>query len=186
METTNTLQTEHNAVLYVVQQLEHAAEAAASGQPVPKDVFADIEEFFRVFVDRCHHGKEETVLFPRLTTAGLPQQLEAEHAEGRRLAQAYAAASEAYRPGDPASGAAVQRAAADYAAMLRAHIAKENAELLPVVDRELAAEDAALAEAFERIETERIGAGTHERLHGMIETLAGRLAPFMPAAAERR
>ncbi|MHB8621118.1 MAG: hypothetical protein ACYDAG_16385 [Chloroflexota bacterium] len=67
--------------------------------------------------------------------------------------------------------------------MLRPHIAKENAELLPVVERELAARDQALVDAFERIETERIGAGTHERLHSMIETLAGRIAPFTATAA---
>jgi hemerythrin-like domain-containing protein len=186
METTNTLQTEHNAVLYVVDQLEHASDAAAHGQPVPRDVFADIDEFFRIFVDRCHHAKEETVLFPRLTGGELSGQLEAEHTEGRRLAQAYHDAVEVYMPGDVTSGARVQNSAAEYAAMLREHIAKEAGELLPAVNRELAAEDAALVEAFERIETERIGAGTHERLHGMIGTLAARIAPFVAAVAGSR
>jgi len=183
METTKTLQTEHNAVLYVLDQLEHAAGAAADGQPVPADVFGDIDEFFRIFVDRCHHGKEETVLFPRLSTTSLPVQLAAEHAEGRRLAQAYAGAVTSYSPGDRASGGTLRRAASDYAAMLRAHIAKENAELMPAVDRQLAAEDSEIVEAFERIETERIGAGMHERLHGMIETLASRIGPFLRTPA---
>jgi hemerythrin-like domain-containing protein len=180
METTTTLQAEHNAVLYVLDQLGLAAAAAVAGQPVPRDVFTDIQEFFLVFVDRCHHGKEEAVLFPRLGASGLPQQLEAEHAEGRRLAQAYVSAASGYASGDRASAVALQTAAAQYSAMLRAHIAKENAELLPAVDQELAADDAELVEAFERIETERIGAGTHERLHGMIETLAGRIAEARP------
>jgi hemerythrin-like domain-containing protein len=180
METVETLRTEHAAVLYVLDQMERAADAAADGRPVPKDVFDDVDEFFRVFVDRCHHGKEETVLFARLAGTGLPAQLEAGHAAGRRLAQAYAAAVASYVPGDRSAGAALRRAAAEYAAHLRAHIARENAELLPLVDRRLAAEDAALAEEFERIETERIGAGTHERLHGMIGTLAARIDPFVP------
>ncbi|HLG72242.1 MAG TPA: hemerythrin domain-containing protein [Chloroflexota bacterium] len=186
METSKTLQSEHNAVLYVLDELKLAAGAAADGQAVPAAVFTDIEEFFRVFVDRCHHGKEESVLFPRLAGTGLPNQLEGEHGEGRRLAQAYARAVAYYRPGDRARGAAVERAAADYAAMLRAHIAKENAELLSAIDRELSGEDAEIVEAFERIETDRIGAGTHERLHGTIETLAGRIAPFLPAAVASR
>ena len=73
MEATNTLQVEHNAVLYVLDEVEQAASSAASGQAVPKDVFTDVEEFFRVFVDRCHHSKEEMVLFPRLTSSALPR-----------------------------------------------------------------------------------------------------------------
>jgi hypothetical protein len=28
--------------------------------PVPVDVFRDIQEFFDVFEDRCHHAKEES------------------------------------------------------------------------------------------------------------------------------
>jgi hemerythrin-like domain-containing protein len=181
MESTKTLQSEHNAVLCVLDQLERAAIAAVEGQPVPKDVFTDIEEFFRVFVDRCHHAKEETVLFPRLAGSHLALQLEEEHAETRELAQAYAAAVRAYVPGNRASGSALHESAAHYAAALAAHIAKENAELLPAVEAALSTEDRELAEAFERIETERIGAGTHERLHGMIATLAGRIEPFLRA-----
>jgi len=83
-----------------------------------------------------------------------------------------------YTPDDRDTATALERAASEYSALLRSHIATENAELLPAIDRELAAEDDALVEAFERIETERIGAGTHERLHAMIETLPGRIAPY--------
>lgn len=185
METIDTLQAEHNAVLYVLDQLGLAAEAAASGQPVPKDVFTDIEEFFRVFVDRCHHGKEETVLFPKLIETGLPQALEAEHEQGRKLARAYASAVEGYVPGSEASARAMQQAAADYAVLLRDHIDREMAGLFLAIERELAAEDQELVEAFEEIENERIGAGTHERLHGMIGTLEERIAPFLSVSTVR-
>ncbi|MHB8621119.1 MAG: hemerythrin domain-containing protein [Chloroflexota bacterium] len=113
MEATTTLQTEHGAVLYVLDQLEQAAAAAAAGQAVPRDVFTDIEEVFRVFVDRCHHAKEETVLFPLLAAGDLSRTLEAEHAEGRQLAQAYAGAAALYTPGDSGTAAALQWAAAD-------------------------------------------------------------------------
>jgi hemerythrin-like domain-containing protein len=184
MKTTMTLQTEHNAVLYVLDQLGQAAAAAAAGRPVPKDVFSDIEEVFRVFVDRCHHAKEETVLFPLLNATSLPQALEAEHAKGRQLAQSYAGALALYTPSDSLTGQALQRAATAYAEMLRGHIARETAELFPAIERELLSQDEALVEAFELIETERIGAGTHERLHGMIETLAGRIAPYGVAVGQ--
>jgi len=33
-----------------------------------------ILEFLKVFVDKCHHGKEEKVLFPAMEEAGIPRQ----------------------------------------------------------------------------------------------------------------
>ena len=69
MKTIETLRDEHNGVLFVLEQLERAVAAAERGASVPKDVFADVQEFFAIFVDKCHHGKEEAELFPRLTAA---------------------------------------------------------------------------------------------------------------------
>ncbi len=42
----------------------------------------------------------------------------------------------------------------------------------------LANEDQTLNDAFERIEVEQIGAGTHERLHRMIMGLAPRIDAY--------
>ena len=178
MEATAVLGVEHMGVLTVLEQLECAATAAARGAPIPPAVFADIQEFFAIFVDRCHHGKEEAEIFPRLTAAGsaaLVTRLEADHTTGRALAAAYADAVRGYQPGDAASGARVDGAASAYATHLRAHIDRETGELFPAMERALADDDERLVEAFERLETDRIGAGTHERLHGMIEGLAGRI-----------
>ena len=178
MQTLETLAAEHSAVLAVLAELERAATAAADGARVPADVFTDVREFFAVFVDRCHHGKEETELFPRLEhgSAGpLVRRLEQEHEQGRRLAAEYAATVDAYVPGDAESGARLERAALAYGDLLREHIATETGELFPAVEEALDADDEALVEAFERLEVERIGAGTHERLHGMIALLPGRV-----------
>jgi hemerythrin-like domain-containing protein len=182
MKATGVLRAEHNAALVVLHELEQAATAAAEGAPVPAEVFQDIQEFLATFVDRCHHGKEEAEIFPRLVATGaadLVQRLEAEHATGRALAAAYAGAVQAYRPGNAASGAPLAAAARAYATHLRVHVDRETRELLPAMERTLVIEDEVLAEVFERIETERIGPGTHERLHAMIEGLAERIAPYL-------
>jgi hemerythrin-like domain-containing protein len=181
MNTIAILSAEHAAILQVLEQLEQAAAASERGVPVPVDIFRDIQEFFTIFVDRCHHGKEEAEIFPRLQRdhAALVEHLEAEHVTGRRLALDFAQAVHTYAPGEAATGTALAVAARDYADFLRTHIDQETQELFPVAERALESDDQQLVAAFERIEVERIGPGTHERLHRMIDGLAGRIAPFL-------
>ena len=182
MEAVAILQAEHDGVLAVLAQLDRAASAAERGVPVPPDVFGDIGEFFAVFVDRCHHSKEEFAVFPRLTRNArvkLVHDLEAGHARGRELAAAYAAAVRSYVPGDSVSGQRLAAAARAYAAFLREHIDEETRELFPVMETTLAGDDEALVAAFERIEEDQIGPGTHERLHHLIDDLPRRIEPFV-------
>lgn len=182
MESVETLRAEHEGVLTVLDNLERATAAAARGAAVPRDVFSDIQEFFAVFVDRCHHGKEEAELFPLLVggpATPLVRRLEEEHVVGRRLARAYAEAVNAYEPGNAESGARLQQAADAYIAFLRDHIALETDELFPAMMDALATRDEELNQAFERVEIERIGAGTHERLHARIEGLPARINPWL-------
>jgi hemerythrin-like domain-containing protein len=189
MQAVETLKAEHDAVLVVLDNLDRGVGAAAGGSPVPADIFADIQEFFAIFVERCHTGKEEAAVFPRLDTdrdATVVADLEREHRTGRGFAAAYAAAVRAYVPGDVASAQRLEGAAQRYAARLRAHIEHENRDLFPAIERDLAADDARLVSAFDRIEAEQIGEGTHERLHGMIDSLPARLAPWLAAPVTRR
>lgn len=71
-----------------------------------------------MFVDRCHHGKEEAELFPRLPPdhTVLMERLEAEHATGRQFALAFAQTIQAYLPGKAATGVALAEAARAYSA----------------------------------------------------------------------
>ncbi|HLZ71786.1 MAG TPA: hemerythrin domain-containing protein [Dehalococcoidia bacterium] len=179
MRTIETLREEHEAVLAVLDQLDRAVARAMDGVPVPPSVFADLGEFFTVFVDRCHHAKEEDAIFPRLGKAGaaIVAQLEADHASGRRLAAELIEAAAAWAPGNAGAAERLRVAAREYGAFLRAHIARETDELFPLLERQLdSAADAELVEQFERIETERLGAGTHERLHALIGALGPRIA----------
>lgn len=186
MRAIEVLTAEHDGVLAVLVQLERAVNAAERGACVPADIFEDIQEFFLLFVDRCHHGKEEAEIFPRLDrlrATELVQALEREHQEGRRLASAYTEALLAYVPGDAVSGGRLAHVARASAALLRGHIERETGELFPVVEMTLATEDVQIVAAFDRIEDVELGAGTHERLHGMIETLPARIAPWAQLAA---
>jgi hemerythrin-like domain-containing protein len=81
-------------------------------------------------------------------------------------------AAEAYASGAEDAGRRWARAARDYVALLGAHINKEINVLFVMAERVLTSEEQdQLARDFEKIEDEKMGAGTHERLHAMMDKL---------------
>lgn len=181
MEAVRVLRSEHEGVIAVLDQLERASAAVEQGVPIGTDIFSDAEEFFVVFVDHCHHSKEEQEVFPRLeggTAGDLVRKLESAHERGRELSRAYAASVRSYSPGDVTSGKRLAAAARAYDGFLREHIADESRDLFPVMEATMSDDDGTMVEAFERIEEEEIGPGTHERLHDMIDELPGRIDAY--------
>ncbi|MCM2331966.1 MAG: hemerythrin domain-containing protein [Pseudomonas sagittaria] len=163
---------EHDAILAALRILERMAERAQRNQLAPGDL-AEFLGFLREFVDQCHHGKEEGLLFPAMARAGLAEhggfidELLAEHVQGRALIQAMAQA------GTPTINAAeFASAATAYAEHLRAHIAKENDTFFPMAERLLDTPTMeALHQAFAEHEAKVIGAGRHEQLHQLLHQL---------------
>lgn len=181
---TNILRDEHKAILRMLDATEEAAQRIKKGITVAPEILSGLLEFFRTFADRCHHGKEEACLFPLLEKKGMPHDagpigvMLYEHGQGRELIQSMAQASEALASGRKDAAMQWADAALDYAALLRSHIAKENDILFVMADRLLSESDqASLLEAFERVEIEKLGAGTHERLHGLMEKLYAEIFP---------
>jgi hemerythrin-like domain-containing protein len=175
---TEVLRKEHDAILKMLEATETTAARLARGEKVPDSILAGLIEFFQQFADRCHHGKEEEVLFPRLVEKGMSQEggpvgvMLHEHEMGRELIRRMSQAEGAYRAGAPGAAASWALAARSYAALLREHISKENEVLFVMAEQMLnEAEQRQLAETFERVEIERMGAGTHERLHARMEQL---------------
>jgi len=129
-----------------------------SGAAVRGDFFADSIAFVREFADGVHHKKEEGILFPRMATAGVPNEggpigvMLHEHDEGRGHIRAMDAALAKAAEGDPQACQTLIRETRGYVALLRAHIMKENTILFPMADRvfgesQKAAVQAAFAEA---------------------------------------
>ncbi len=177
-EGTQVLRQEHEAILKMIGAAEEAAGRLERSETVRQETLANILEFFRVFADQCHHGKEEELLFPLLESKGLPRDggptgvMLAEHEQGRELIREMSAAAEAYATNPSEAGPRWAEAAKGYAALLRAHIFKENNVLFRMAEQMLTpAEQAKLAQGFEKLEVEKMGAGTHERLHAKMHTL---------------
>jgi len=168
---TAVLRKEHEAIVKMLEVTEEVARRLDAGEYVAAETLADLLEFFRLFADKCHHGKEEDLLFPQLEKKGMPRAggplavMLAEHEQGRALIRQMA-------------GPAWAEAARAYASLLRAHIEKENHVLFVMAERMLtASEQAELAEGFEKSEVEKMGAGTHERLHAMMADLIKEILP---------
>jgi len=59
MKATEDLMQEHQAVLVSLQILEKVATAIGAKEAEAPGHLAKLLDFFKGFVDRCHHGKEE-------------------------------------------------------------------------------------------------------------------------------
>jgi hemerythrin-like domain-containing protein len=176
-EATAVLRHEHEAILRMLDATEEVASRLQRGIALAPGTLSGLLEFFKLFADRCHHGKEEDLLFPLLERKGMPRQggplgvMLQEHTLGRKLIGEMSEAADAYGT-DREAGPRWSGAALRYASLLRAHIQKENQILFVMAERMLTeTEQKALSEEFEKIEIEKMGAGTHERLHARMESL---------------
>jgi len=164
---------DHDAILSALNILDAmVGRLGSAGAPSAEDLRSFIG-FLKEFADKCHHGKEEGILFPALTDAGMPQQggpvavMLTEHVEGRSLIKEMEQAV----PG-AVDVTAFTQAARGYVDLLRAHIAKENDVLFPMAERFLAAPELEKIHAqFEQHEETVIGHGRHEELHAMLKDL---------------
>ena len=73
MNATDQLRAEHEGILTMLQILERISEQMNSGKQADTAHLGKIVEFLQVFADKCHHGKEEDILFPALEKVGIPR-----------------------------------------------------------------------------------------------------------------
>jgi hemerythrin-like domain-containing protein len=181
MSPTETLMTEHKAVLLALELLSLVGSAVAQGKPESDKDLEQLLDFFRGFVDRCHHGKEEQFLFPELQRFGIPKEggpigvMLSEHEMGRGYVKRLKDLLIALRQGDKIARGQVPIEVNDYRQVLESHIQKENQVLFPLADRLLPKDRAEeLVRGFDRIEREQVGEDKHEAYHQMLQELKQR------------
>lgn len=162
---------EHRVILQVIACLERMAQQARRESRVPSTYARQALEVIRTFADRCHHGKEEDILFPALEQQvpgfGPTAVMREEHVIGRAYVASMGSAVEA------GNVSAFADAANGYVDLLRAHIAKEDDILFRIAQTMLSpAQDAAILEAYREVEHDDMGDGTHERMLGIADVLA--------------
>ena len=175
---TEMLEAEHRFIAKVVSSAGLLANKLEAGQPVEARVFQEVVEFMRIYADKCHHGKEEDLLFPLLAERGVPMRgcpveaLRHEHVMGRALVKGLAEATDDLRRGDPSAKENLIKNLRGIAELYPNHIWKEDYLLFPMSNKVLSAEDQQqLALKFDRVE-EAVGREVHQRLEQLSEQLA--------------
>lgn len=181
MKPTEELKEEHHGVKLSLRILEKVNEKISAEPGALRDVYmADLNQlidFFRTFVDKCHHAKEEEILFPALIEAGLPKEggpvqvMLHEHELGRKLVSKMDKTLRDLQGGKSNELKEWAEAAKEYIRLLTEHIAKEDNVLYPIADSRVPDRvQSEMIEAFEKIEIDRIGQGRHEQFHSMLKT----------------
>lgn len=175
------LKMEHEAVKITLRVLGSICnEAEKTSELAKTEHLEQLIDFFTTFVDRCHHSKEEELLFPALEAVGVSREggpigvMLKEHQQGRDHVAKMKADLVRYRDGDRTAAGDLVHHARAYIALLNRHIDKENNVLFVLADKHLSEDkQMALREGFEAIETQKIGPGRHDTFHQMIASLEG-------------
>jgi len=178
MKPTEQLKAEHEGVKLMLRILDKVCDKIKSTQELNQEHFTKMLEFLKVFVDKCHHGKEEDLLFPALEEAGVPKKggpigvMLIEHEQGRNHIKGMSEAFDKFKKGDRKASVKIAENSESYIAILTQHIDKEEGILFPMADKVLSkATQDELNEEFEKLEVERIGLGKHEEFHKLLHQL---------------
>lgn len=143
LKPTDILRNEHIEIKKMLTILGTVIERINSGEKVSTQDLEKIIDFIKVFVDKCHHGKEEKILFPRLEEAGIPRYggpigvMLMEHEEGRRYVKNMAEDIERFKKGVEATLDVFNKNAVNYVALLEQHIWKEDNILFNLADQHI-------------------------------------------------
>ncbi|MDY9921058.1 MAG: hemerythrin domain-containing protein [Synergistota bacterium] len=179
MKATDTLRTEHLAVSLMLEIMEAISVRITAGQSVQRQDLDNMIDFLSVFVDQCHHAKEEQILFPELELAGIAKNggpigvMLAEHDLAREYIRIVKKELLNYGSADPSQLTDLTGSMQAYIELLNEHTHKENEILFEMADKLLSEEvQDRLYYQFEELEEEVIGLGKHEELHKILEKMS--------------
>ncbi|MFI5449964.1 MAG: hemerythrin domain-containing protein [Candidatus Bathyarchaeia archaeon] len=107
------------------------------------NVLTDVVNFFRIFVDKNHHAKEEDALFPTLERRAVNpegctiQSLKSEHEKARVLTTTLNDAIGKYKTGDATARSKICTTIRSSIELYNDHIWRENILLFPMAEKAL-------------------------------------------------
>jgi hemerythrin-like domain-containing protein len=166
------LMAEHRTIERMVLLLQEELESFNSGAAPDYLFLLDAVDFLENFADRCHHGKEEKILFRELSRkrlspelAGIMAELMAEHTAARENVRRLKAAVQSGLSGVPRLDE-LRSAAAALAESYPEHILKEDKRFfIPCMSYFDEAEQKAMLVEMEETETRLL----HDIYHDMVK-----------------
>ncbi|RJQ31773.1 MAG: hypothetical protein C4562_04835 [Actinobacteria bacterium] len=184
MDAFEELRKEHSEIMRLVSLMKHTVAHLRANQELPEQFVQDMLDFITGFADKCHHGKEEKVLFPLLKSRQLSQgdldlidQLLEDHAQGRSFVAAMKESFKLYQNGDSGAVSELADNMESYANLLPGHIKKEAVFFKHIqsllTPKELALHD----EKCEKIEKEL---GEHEHFLELMDRMRATAMDLFP------
>lgn len=178
MNPKDSLREEHGNIMKMLAVLQKFfAKPEESMEAEAKDLDALIE-FFEIYVDQYHHGKEERHLFPALSRAriadidSLINGLIDDHRQARMNMEQIKSHAVAIHSRTGVYQNECSEEVRRYVELIRKHIRKENAKLLPLIEEGLSEiETLRMVGHFDDLEEAVLGAGG-------LETFLARVQAF--------
>ena len=160
---TEALEREHQVIQKAVAVMARMVDQLELKHSIEADLLRDLVQFMRVFGDQCHHGKEESYLFPLLEKRGVPatgcplSALKGEHVKGRQLMADLASAAATYIADEESGRLSLIQVLQSLITLYPAHIWKEDYLLFPMATKVLSGEDdELLLQQFVVVESPRL------------------------------
>jgi len=178
---TEALEREHQVIQKAVAVMARMVDQLELKHLVEADLLRDLVQFMRVFGDQCHHGKEESYLFPLLEKRGVPatgcplSALKGEHVKGRQLMDDLASAAAAYIAAEESGRLGLIQVLQSLITLYPAHIWKEDYLLFPMATKVLSAEDDELLLQQFAVAESGLGSHAHSSYEALAEDLTQRV-----------
>jgi len=178
MKATEILKEEHKAIRKMLNVIEKMCEKISSNAEVPVEDLEAVVEFIRTFADKCHHSKEEDILFVALEKAGIPKEdgplgvMLMEHEQGRFFVRGMSEGISAIKNGKEDAKKIFVENAINYRELLDQHIYKEDNILYQIAELHIPEDRMCkMVEEFENVEKVKVGEGVHQRMHELLQRM---------------
>ena len=166
---------EHRVIERMLAVLQAQLGVIAETRHVDPGLIDTATDFIRTYADRCHHGKEEDILFRRLADKPLDAELAQamaslieDHVRGRSMTRRLIEANGLFRLGDASALDMIEECVRDLVDFYPTHIAKEDRHFFkPCLEYFTDAEKQAMLADFEEFDRALI----HEKYRGIVEGL---------------
>ncbi len=172
------LMIEHRLIERMIRVMKKEIDLIGKTGKARPEFIDEAVDFIRIYADRCHHGKEEDILFKQLSEKRLSdhyrhvvEELVEEHARARTMTGNLVSSKERYLAGDAKALDEIKGTMAQLVDFYPLHIEKEDRHFfIPCMEYFSSREQDVMLEAFYEFDRTLI----HDKYRGVIEHFEGK------------